>query len=253
MHPVLRLIDRNLTVALSPVFLLWQVLFPLMFVFIAGLSYATIVPSVTSSGVEHDYQTFLATGLIGYNIMNSALISGVLILNDRKYGMFEQILLGPFTRRHYILANTAVMGMLGTASGAVVLLFGLPLFVDSVVLEPATLPLLAFASVTGSVLYGSLAIIVCMLVRSYEGVTVALETAFLLFAYVSTAYYPIEGIPEPLRTAFALNPLTHLTDTIRAGLFGTFGAGTVVDMAALAAVAGALFVVASRMISRAEV
>ena len=252
MSAMLRLVSRNLTVSLSPVFILWQVIFPLLYVFIAGFAYSTIIPALVAGGVTFDYHTFLATGMIGYNVMNSALVSGVLIWNDRRYGMFDQIMSGPFTRRQYILANSLTIAITGTASAGVILLAGFPIFLDSVEFSPLTIPLIVFAAVAGSVLFGSLASIVSLLVRSTDGFTVLLETVFLMFAYVSTAYYPADGMPEPFQTIFYVNPLTHIVDIVRAGLFNTVTWTILLEMVALAAVASILFALAAKMMSRAR-
>ena len=106
--------------------------------------------------------------------------------------MFDQIMSGPFTRRQYVLANSRTIAITGTASAWVILLAGFPILLDSVEFSPLTIPLIAFAAVAGSVLFGSLAPIVSLLVHSTDGFTVLLETIFLMFAYVSTAYYPAD-------------------------------------------------------------
>ena len=248
--PILRLVSRNLTVSLSPVFLLWQIIFPLLYIFIAGFAYSTIIPALVSGGVTFDYHTFLATGMIGYNIMNSALVSGVLIWNDRRYGMFSQIIVGPFTRKQYVLANSLTIAITGTASAAVILLAGFPIFADSAEFSSLTIPLILFAAVAGSVLFGSLASIVSIVVRSTDGFNVLLETVFLTFAYISTAYYPADGLPEPFKTVFYVNPLTHVVDIVRAGLFNSFTWTTLMEMIALGTVAAVLFVLAAKMMSR---
>ena len=58
--------------------------------------------------------------------------------------------------------------------------------------------------------------------QSSEGFNVVINTVFLFFAFVSTAFYPAQGAPELLSTAFYLNPLTYLVDVVRAGIFGNF-------------------------------
>ena len=250
MRTLFRLVSRNLTVSLSPVFLLWQIIFPLLYIFIAGFAYSTIIPELIADGIEYDYHVFLATGMIGYNVMNSALVSGVLIWNDRRYGMFGQIMSGPFTRRQYVLANSLTIAITGTASAAVILLAGFPIFLDSVEFTPLTIPLILFAAVVGSVLFGSLASIVSMVVRSTDGFTVLLETVFLTFAYISTAYYPADGMPEPFRTIFYVNPLTHVVDIVRAGLFNAFTWTTMIEIVALTVVAVGLLLLAAKMMAR---
>jgi len=91
MNPIIRLVNRNLTIALNPGFLIWQVIFPLIYIFVAGFAYTSLIDAVQFGNRELSYPSFLATGMIGFNIMNSTLISGIIIWNDRRNGMFEQI------------------------------------------------------------------------------------------------------------------------------------------------------------------
>ena len=102
MHPIIRLVNRNLTIAINPGFLIWQVIFPLIYIFVAGFAYTALIQNVPFGNKDLDYPAFLASGMIGFNIMNSTLVSGIIIWNDRRHGMFEQIMSGPFTRTHYI-------------------------------------------------------------------------------------------------------------------------------------------------------
>ncbi|MDA7952508.1 MAG: ABC transporter permease [Nitrosopumilus sp.] len=252
MHPVLRLLRRNVTISLNPGFLIWQIIFPLVYIFVAGFAYAPLISGVPLGGRDLDYPAFLASGMIGFNIMNSTLVSGIIIWNDRRHGMFEQIMSGPFTRAHYILANIGTIGVIGLASASLIAAVGYPVFFESAEFSLYTIPVVAFGAVTGSILFGSLASIISTRLRSSEGFNVVINTVFLFFAFVSTAFYPAEGAPEPLRTAFFLNPLTYLVDVIRAGVFGGITEFVLVEMAVLACVAAALFVAASRLLTRLD-
>ena len=252
MHPVLRLVNRNITISLNPGFLIWQVIFPLVYVFVAGFAYAPLISGVSLGAKDLDYPAFLASGMIGFNIMNSTLISGLIIWNDRRHGMFEQILSGPFTRGQYILSNICTIGIIGLVSASLIAAVGYPVFFDSVEFSAITIPVIVFGAVTGSVLFGSLASIISTRLRSSEGFNVIINTVFLFFAFVSTAFYPVEGVPEPLRSAFYLNPLTYLVDSIRAGIFGTVTDLVMLEMAVLACIAAALFAVATRLLARMD-
>lgn len=252
MHPIIRLINRNLTISLNPGFLIWQIIFPLIYIFVAGFAYAPLINTVPFGAKDLDYPAFLASGMIGFNIMNSTLISGIIIWNDRKHGMFEQIMSGPFTRTHYILSNICTIGIIGLISAALIAAVGYPVFFESVAFSPLTIPIIIVGAVTGSVLFGSLASIISTRLRSSEGFNVIINTVFLFFAFVSTAFYPASGTSEPLRTAFYLNPLTYLVDIIRAGIFGPVTDFVILEMAVLAAVASALFIIASRLLTRLD-
>jgi len=252
MYPIIRLVNRNLTISINPAFLLWQIMFPLIYIFIAGFAYSSLIQEVSYGAKSLTYPAFLASGMIGFNIMNSTLVSGIIIWNDRKYGMFEQIMSGPFTRANYILSNICTIGIIGLVSAALIALIGYPVFFNSVDFSIFTIPLLVFAAVTGSVLFGSIASIIATKLRSNEGFNVILNTAFLFFAFVSTAFYPAAGAPEPLRTAFYLNPLTYLVDVIRAGIFGDITEFVILEMGILAIIATILFLIATKLLTRLD-
>ncbi|WP_268544332.1 ABC transporter permease [Candidatus Nitrosotenuis cloacae] len=252
MHPTLRLVNRNLTISLNPGFLVWQVMFPIVYIFVAGYAYTALIKSVPLGDLSLDYPAFIASGMIGFNIMNSTLVSGIIIWNDRRHGMFEQILVGPFTRRNYILSNVFTIGIVGLISAALITALGFPLFFTSAQLNVLTIPFLIFASIVGSILFGSIASIISTRLKSSEGFNVIINTVFLFFAFVSTAFYPAEGAPEPLASGFYLNPLTYLVDIIRAGIFGTFNEFVMMEMLVLVAAASVLFVVAIKLLTRLE-
>ena len=252
MHPVIRLVNRNLTISLNMGFLIWQVIFPLIYIFVAGFAYTALIHEVPFANKRLDYPAFIASGMIGFNIMNSTLVSGIIIWNDRRHGMFEQILVGPFTRAHYILSNVYTIGIIGLVSAALITAVGYPLFFKSVEFNVLTIPLVVFASVTGSILFGSIASIISTRLKSSEGFNVIINTVFLFFAFVSTAFYPADGAPKPLAIAFYFNPLTYLVDVVRAGIFGNFNSVVELEMLALACGSGILFMIATKLLSRLE-
>ena len=252
MHQVVRLVSRNLTISLNPGFLIWQVIFPLIYIFVAGFAYTSLIQDVQLGGRTLSYPTFLATGMIGFNIMNSTLVSGIIIWNDRRHGMFEQIMSGPFTRAHYVISNICTIGIVGLVSAALIVAVAFPVFADAVRLEAYTIPLVIFASVVGSVLFGSIASIISTRLKSSEGFNVIINTVFLFFAFVSTAFYPASGAPEPLASAFYLNPLTYLVDVIRAGVFGAVTELVLLEMAVLVALSAGLFSLATKLLTRLD-
>ena len=252
MHPIIRLVNRNLTISLNPGFVIWQVIFPLIYIFVAGFAYTSLISEVPFGDKGLGYPAFIASGMIGFNIMNSTLVSGIIIWNDRRHGMFEQIMSGPFTRAHYILSNITTIGVVGLVSASLIALVGYPVFFESIEFSLITIPVIIFASITGSVLFGSIASIISTRLRSSEGFNVIINTVFLFFAFVSTAFYPAEGAPEPLRTAFYLNPLTYLVDVIRAGIFGTITEFVIMEMIVLLSIASTLFIIATKLLTKLD-
>jgi len=252
MHPIIRLVNRNITISINPGFLIWQVIFPLVYIFVAGFAYTALIPSVSFENKDLTYPAFLASGMIGFNIMNSTLVSGIIIWNDRRHGMFEQIMSGPFTRSHYILSNIATIAIVGLISAGLITAVGYPVFFESVEFSLVTIPLIVFSSIAGAILFGSIASIISTRLRSSEGFNVIINTVFLFFAFVSTAFYPAQGAPQPLATIFYLNPLTYLVDIIRDGIFGTITEFVIIEMIVLAVLASILFIIATKLLTKLD-
>src|SRR5437588_10899946 len=99
-NPVVLLVYRNLVASVDKVYLIWQIVFPLIYIFIAGYSYSSLLhgKGVGVGLISVPYPAFLAAGLIGFNVMNSSTAAGGLIWNARRNGMSRQLLVMPFAR-----------------------------------------------------------------------------------------------------------------------------------------------------------
>jgi ABC-2 type transport system permease protein len=84
------LLYRNLVASIDKVFLIWQVVFPIIYIFIAGYSYSALLDGqgVAIGSTSVPYPAYLAAGMIGFNMMNSSTVAGSIIWNDKKNGMF---------------------------------------------------------------------------------------------------------------------------------------------------------------------
>jgi ABC-2 type transport system permease protein len=83
-------------------------------------------------------------------------------------------------------------------------------------------------------------------IKSSEAHNVISNGLFLFFTFVSSAFYPAQGLPGPLTIAFYLNPLTYIVDISRAGIFSQISAFTNFQVLILGALAATVFVIAIR-------
>lgn len=220
LNAVVMLLYRNLVASVDKVFLVWQVLFPIVYIFIAGYSYSALIGGgVTVGAATIAYPAYLAAGMIGFNVMNSSTISGSIIWNDKRNGMFQQILVMPFARMEYIAGNILTIMLMGLASAALIFVAGAPVLAEAA--QPTFVGSLyvLYALITGAIFFGSIAIIISTRLKSSEGFNVIVNSVFLFFSFVSTAFYPTQGVPGALGAAFYANPLTYIVDVTRAGIF----------------------------------
>jgi len=249
------LLYRNLVASIDKVFLVWQVVFPIVYIFVAGYSYAALIgeQGVTMGTVTVAYPAYLAAGMIGFNMMNSSTIAGSIIWNDKRNGMFQQILVMPFARMEYIAGNIITIMLMGLASAALIIVAGTPTLVGSAVPTLIVSLYVLYALITGAIFFGSIAIIISTRLKSSEGFNVIVNSVFLFFSFVSTAFYPTQGVPGALGTAFYANPLTYIVDVTRAGIFNQIDTFVNIEVGIIAAFTSAAFLLATLSMMRMRI
>ena len=247
MNAVAILLYRNIVASIDKVFLVWQVVFPLIYIFIAGYSYSALIggDGVLIGDASVPYPAYLAAGMIGFNMMNSSTIAGSIIWNDKRNGMLQQILVMPFARMEYIAGAIITIMLMGLASAGLIFVAGSPTLVGSA--EPTLVGSLyvLYALIMGAIFFGSIAIIISTRLKSSEGFNVIVNSVFLFFSFVSTAFYPTQGVPGALSTAFYFNPLTYIVNITRAGIFNEIDLFTNIEVGVIATVTAAAFFLAT--------
>jgi len=239
-----RLVYRNLRANLDRITVFFELVFPLFFIFIQGFGLGGIIPPFEVGNVTLSYPLFLAAGAVTLTVINSGTNAGTQLWYDRKNGMFEQILMGPFTRAQYILSIILATLTLGLAASALVFLIAFPILGASLSLTPFGEVLIVLSIFLGTVFFGTFAIAISVALRSSETFQIVSTFAFFIFLFVSTVFYPANLAPPAIKTASYLNPLTYTTDVFRAGLFGALTPFNLLELGVLAVEAAAMFVVA---------
>src|SRR5437764_12313847 len=191
---ILLLVYRNLVAAIDKVFLIWQVAFPVVYIFVAGYAYSAMMGNqdIKIGVLSVTYTSFLTAGMIGFNVMNGSTLAGNIIWNDKRNGMFQQLLVMPFSKVQYIIGNLITIILIGLSSAALIMVIGLPTLAKDVNITLWSIPYTIYALVAGSIFFGSFSIILSTMIRSSEGYNVISNGLFLFFAFLSSAFYPAE-------------------------------------------------------------
>jgi ABC-2 type transport system permease protein len=190
------------------------------------------------------YPLYLAAGAVTLTVINGGTNAGTQLWYDRKNGMFEQILMGPFNRAQYILSIILATLVIGIAGSLLVFVLALPVLGYSLALTINGVLLVASALFLGTVFYGAVAIAMSVALRSSETFQIVSTFVFFVFLFTSSVFFPASAAPEPIRTISLLNPLTYTTDIFRAGLFGAWTPFVGLELPALGAEAVVMFAVA---------
>lgn len=244
---IARLARRNFRSSLDREFLVIQLVLPLFFIFVAGFGYMLIVPGV--DGIS--YETFLATGAVAMTVMSSSMLSGTMIWFDRNFGMFEQILMGPFTRLQYVVSVTLTIVLTGIMSSLVVFLVSI-LVSPGLILNLRSVSELFGSLVLGSLFFGGFGIFVSLRVKSSEALAATMNLMFFVFTFLSSVFYPSYSKYLILRIIFQINPLTYVADLVRNSLAGVPGFNIPLELIALIVESVVAVFAASLAINRIE-
>ena len=101
----LRLAWRNLKVNMDPASLVVIIGLPAMYLIFLGTMFVSIVSNFVINGVSFNYTSYLAPGIVAFQTVMAGTIGGSMLWLDRRFGMFSQILSGPFTRTQYLTGH----------------------------------------------------------------------------------------------------------------------------------------------------
>jgi ABC-2 type transport system permease protein len=246
LNPLARLVYRNLRANLDKASLFFELIFPLFFIFVQGQGLGGIVPPIDlGNGVVVTYPLFIAAGAVTLTVINGGTNAGTQLWYDRKNGMFEQILMGPFNRAQYIFSIILATLIIGIAGSLLVFVIALPVLGANLSVTPYGALEVAAALFLGTIFFGGFAIALSVVLRSSESFQIISTFVFFVFLFTSTVFYPAgQKVPLPIQVVSLANPLTYTTDAFRAGLFNASTPTVGLELLTLGIEATVIFVVA---------
>jgi ABC-2 type transport system permease protein len=214
----IRLAWRNLRVNTDPGSLVVILGLPLMYLVFWGTMFATIIPPFDIGGVHFTYKQFLAGGILAFDTVMAGTMGGGMLWADRRFGMFSQILSGPFTRTQYLWG--VIIATIAAALASSLVLIGVALLLGSTVsISLLGFGLVLFSLVVGGIFFCSLLLIVAAKVDSNQAYNSIQILVIFVVSFISNAYYPLgQQTPAVLEYIASLNPLSYISDGVRAGL-----------------------------------
>jgi ABC-2 type transport system permease protein len=221
MNSILKLLVRDIrgSFLMSPLFLASMLVSPLIYIFVLGFAFGGAISTVVAGEISMSYILFLAPGIIVSQFLTGGVYAGASIWFDKRFGMFEQILVGPFTKTQYITSKILSVALQGLAMAFLVLLLASPLLSGLSVNFLGILYIVA-AWMFGSLLFGSLSIIVSTAIKTDEVLNVVFNIIMPPLLFLSSVFFPLENVPAFIRVLALANPLTYAADMFRAGMLG---------------------------------
>ena len=167
-----------------------------------------LVPPV--DGVS--YMQFIFPGILGMTILFSAMFSSISIIWDKEFGFMKEILVAPVSRLSIVIGKALSGSIISTLQAVIVLLLfpllGLKLGVTDIISAVFICMLVSFS-------VSAFGIVIATFYESYESFSAIMNFIIMPMFFLSGAMYPVKLLPEALRFAAKLNPLTYGVDALK--------------------------------------
>mgnify|MGYP003473914589 CR=1 FL=1 len=180
---------------------------------------------------EGDYLQFLVPGIITQTVLLSAVFWGIIILQDKRFGFLSELLVAPVSRIRILLGSTLGGTTISVAQGLIIfgisLVFGFEPY-NWLLVGPAFLVLVLMSMALSSFGAG-----VASMVEDFQGFQSINNLMILPLFFLSSALYPLDTVPGPLKVITTLNPVTYMVDALRNLLTGVSHFPLSIDLAVM--------------------
>ncbi len=184
------------------------------------------------------YIDFLVPGLLGMNLMGSAIWGmGFAIVDARRKKLIKRMVATPMPRHYYLLSFllsrlVLLVVEVGVLLGFGVLVFGVPL--------RGSLAGLVLLCVLGSLSFCALGLLIASRARTIEAASGLMNAVMLPMWIVSGVFFSAQRFPDLLQPAIKALPLTAAIDALRANMLQ---GATLAQLAPQVAILGAWLVI----------
>jgi ABC-type multidrug transport system permease subunit len=160
------------------------------------------------------YIDFLVPGLLGMNLMGSAIWGmGFAIVDARRKKLMKRLIATPMPRHYYLLSFVLARLLLLVVEVGVLLGFGAWVFQVPV---RGSMPDLAVLCVLGSLAFSALGLLVASRAQTIEAASGLMNTVMMPMWIVSGVFFSAQRFPGALQPAIRALPLTAVIDALRA-------------------------------------
>jgi ABC-2 type transport system permease protein len=188
---------------------------PLVFwLLLGGGLQASFRPPGVPDGTN--YVEYFYPGAIALVLLFTAIFSTISVVEDRREGFLQGVLVAPLARSTIVLGQTLGGTLLALIQGALFLLFaplvGIPLSLAAILSGVSVMFLIAF-SLT------SLGLVIAWRMDSTQGFHAIMNLILLPIWLLSGAFFPAAGVSPWLGWAMQINPLTYGMAALRHCLY----------------------------------
>jgi ABC-2 type transport system permease protein len=175
--------------------------------------------AIQRGGGSTSYETFLMPAIAIQVALATGAGSGIGLVNDMETGMFEKVLVSPMHRSAVFLGKSAAE--VGLVAVQILLIVGVGwLFGARIETGIAGAIGVVLIGILFSIWFTAYSNVIAVLTRDQESTILAANLLQFPLLFVSSAFIPLDTMPEWIQTLAKLNPVTYGVDAARAFVLG---------------------------------
>lgn len=182
---------------------------PLLWFLIFGMGLGS---SISFTGVDVNYFSFIVPGIIAMTILFTSLFSGVSVIWDREFGFMKEMLVAPISRTSIVIGKALGGATTTLIQCTLIIVLAVVLGWDISLLNALMLiPLIVIISIG----FVSLGITMASIMKSTEGFQMIMNFIVMPMFFLSGALFPINSLPKWLRVITYVDPMMYGVEALR--------------------------------------
>lgn len=185
---------------------------PVLVLFVLGVG---LTPLVGRAGGV-DFTTFVFPGVVAISVVTIAINSAASVVWDREFGFLREMLVAPVSRASLVIGKTLGGASVATINGLIMLILTPTVKIRLTaltVVEMIGISLLMAFTVT------AFGVFIAARIQTRETFHTVNQFLLLPMLFLSSALFPLHGLPTWLSTITRINPLTYTVDPLRRVIF----------------------------------
>ena len=228
--------------------LIANIIQPFFFLAFLGLGLNTMrLPGLAN---DLNYIDFLAPGMIAMSVIFSSMFAGVSVIWDRQFGFLKEVLVAPVSRLSIVVGRILGGSTVALIQGFTILAASIALGVKISFL--GLFPAVFFMILTAFFAVG-LGLAIASKLEDIHGFQLIMNLLIMPLVFLSTAFFPLESVPNWLRYIIYVNPLTYAVDGLRGCLIASSSIPLIVDFIAMILLCSTTMALGAYSFSKCEV
>ncbi|WP_128476999.1 ABC transporter permease [Halorussus pelagicus] len=206
----------NLKAVRNPFVLTASLIQPIVFLVLFTQVFGQVATgAISRGGTSITYESFLLPAIVIQVSLVAAATSGIGLVNDIEEGMFEKVLVSPMNRAAVFLGKTLAEMLRITVQILIILGLGVLLGANVVTGVAGALAIVAIGIVFAG-WFTAFSNVVALVTRDQESTIIGANILQFPLLFVSSAFLPVELLPDWIQVISDFNPVTYGVDAARA-------------------------------------